>query len=225
MTASWRDGFRNWSDPSDPRNLAHPGSPTGGAGPGFSKPPGPTQRPIPSPIPPPDSPAARHYPYQTALPKKPNDDQAPICPGAGVRPLGGTVANISHQRFSLQNYFGNHERRFPFTNHIGPSQFGSCIVEGTADSSQFRAPVCLRVFVRDSNNQNIGPTCGTIFPGVVTATNTAFSIAINNIRGSASAPNVYFQIDRLDFPKDPPPGFRDPYLALRVDIKDWRPGP
>ncbi len=134
------------------------------------------------------------------------------------------MADISHRRFSLQNYFGNHERSFPFTpNHIGSNQLGSCIVEGTADSSQFHAPVCLRVFVRDSMNQQVGRTCGAIFPGVSTATSTAFSIAINNIRGSASAPNVYFQIDRLDFPENPPPGFRDPYLLLTVDIKDWRP--
>jgi hypothetical protein len=154
--------------------------------------------------------------------KNQDSDKNPMCSGNGIRPSGGTVNVISRQRFSLQNYFGNHERSFPFTpNHIGSTQLGSCIVEGTADSSQFTVPVCLRVFVRDSMNQQIGPTRGAIFPGVATATSSTFSVFINNIGGSASAPRVYFQIDRLDAPETP--GFRDPYLALTVDIKDWRP--
>jgi len=226
MAAQWRDLFRSWSDPSDAFKLTHPDSPVGGAGPGFSRPPGPLQQPSASSAPHPDSPAGKLHDYQKESKKQPDDDKNPGCPGSGVRPPGGAVADISHRRFSLQNYFGNHERSFPFTpNHIGLNQLGSCIVEGTADSSQFRLPVCLRVFVRDSANQQVGPTCGAIFPGVATATSTAFSISINNIRGGASAPSVYFQIDQLDFPEHPEPGFRDPYLGLTVHIKSWRPSP
>src|SRR5258708_34122035 len=66
MSADWRDFYRSWSNPDI---LAHPNSPAGGAGPGGSATlkqydPG-------AKGPPPASPAARTYDYQSALRLRP----------------------------------------------------------------------------------------------------------------------------------------------------------
>src|SRR5258708_7982681 len=103
MPADWRDLFVNWSDPSDPRNLAHPDSPVGGAGPGFSKPTGPKNPPTPSPVPHPDSPVGKLYPYQKDLGKNRTTTriQSVLAVDLGHRaalwpisPIGGSVSRI-----------------------------------------------------------------------------------------------------------------------------------
>src|SRR5258708_23417319 len=103
MPADWRDLFVNWSDPSDPRNLAHPDSPVGGAGPGFSKPTGPKNPPTPSPVPHPDSPVGKLYPYQKDLGKNRTTTriQSLLAVDLGHRaalwpisPIGGSVSRI-----------------------------------------------------------------------------------------------------------------------------------
>jgi len=63
----WREWFRNWSQSGA---FAHPDSPAGGSGPGFSSLPGPLGYPPPPsgpvPIPYPNSPAGQHSDWQSA---------------------------------------------------------------------------------------------------------------------------------------------------------------
>jgi hypothetical protein len=66
MANDWRDWFRSKLHPDQ---FAHPDSPAGGAGTGFARPPGPQQRYSwsSSRVPHPDSPAGRHFDWQSEL--------------------------------------------------------------------------------------------------------------------------------------------------------------
>jgi hypothetical protein len=63
--ADWRAWYQGWGDPN---SFAHPDSPSGGAGPGFARPPVQTGYTW-SPVPHPDSPAGRLYQWQQSLQK------------------------------------------------------------------------------------------------------------------------------------------------------------
>jgi len=64
MADSWEDWFRGWSSPD---TFAHPDSPAGGLGPGYSRMPGPLGI-MPSNVPHPGSPAGRHVSWSFELP-------------------------------------------------------------------------------------------------------------------------------------------------------------
>ncbi len=71
----WEDRFRSWSHPD---SFAHPDSPAGGSGTGFSRPAGPQRYSWPSSthVPHPDSPAGRHFSWQTELPRLAIEERA-----------------------------------------------------------------------------------------------------------------------------------------------------
>jgi hypothetical protein len=66
MPEDWRERFRSWLHPD---TFAHPDSPSGGSGTGRSRPPGFTSYSW-SGVPHPDSPAGRHFDWESALRRK-----------------------------------------------------------------------------------------------------------------------------------------------------------
>ena len=91
----WKDWFRSWSDPG---RFAHPDSPAGGSGPGFSRPPGSLglrdSGPLLSSVPHPDSPAGRHFAWSTELPRRVSTST----PTPGPAGIDQSVAGMSHQQ-------------------------------------------------------------------------------------------------------------------------------
>lgn len=85
MGKHWLEWFRSWSRQG---NLAHPNSPDGGSGPGFSRPPGPqldSHLWAASGVPHPDSPSGQHFSWHAGLPS-----------GAGLKmSIRGQIRQIS----------------------------------------------------------------------------------------------------------------------------------